>query len=157
MIEIENYVKVKVNGPQSELKTYIQWLKQSSEYQLGEGIFSDESSSAFLLTSMIQEHVFWKFSSSNLKHQIHLFEKQFKDWLTYEVNYSVYYGTHKLSEHIELHLDEKLYPKGIYSELVKVFNPLPDVIAYRCPHLKLEIDWGSYYVEEVYFNEDEME
>ena len=156
MIEIENYVKVRVKGPKSELKTYIKWLKQSSEYEFSEGAHKGKSSTAFLLTSKIQEHVFWKFSSSDLKHQLHLYEKRPKETLTYEVNYSVYYGTHKLSEQLEFHLDKGLYPKGIYSELVNVFNPLPDAIAYQCPNLNVSVNWGSYYLEEIYFNEDEM-
>ena len=54
MIEIENYVKVKVKGPKSELKTYINWLKQSSEYEFSAGVHKGKSLTAFLLTSMIQ-------------------------------------------------------------------------------------------------------
>ena len=57
MIEIENYVKVRVKGPKSELKTYIKWLKQSSEYEFSEGAHKGKSSTAFLLTSKIQDNM----------------------------------------------------------------------------------------------------
>jgi len=47
----------------------------------------------------------------------------------------------------------KLFQISLFEFL---FNPLPDAIAYQCPNLNVGVNWGSYYLEDVYFNEDEM-
>lgn len=150
MREIENCVEVKVSGPKEQMNLYIEWLQKSGEYRYSTGIDKDDSDPAFFLTSQVQKHAFWSFSSSNLKYKIRLYQCLNKKVLKYRVNYMVYYGTHRLSDDIEFHLNEKDYDQAIYPGLVHAFNPMPNVIACKCPDLVVTTEWGSYYIERDY-------
>ncbi len=150
MREIENCVEVRVSGPQDQMKIYLDWIQKSGEYRYSTGVEESDTHSLFFLTPSIQEHQFWRFSSSNLKRKIRLYQRLNKNVLKYRVNYIVYYGTHHITDDIEFHLDEKNYEQAILPELVRAFNPRPAAIANLCPDLVITTNWGSYYIEKDY-------
>lgn len=152
MREIENCVEVRVSGPQDQMKIYVDWIQKSGEYCCSMGVKEADTHPLFFLTSSIQEHQFWSFSSSNLKRKIRLYQRLNKDVLKYRVNYIVYYGTHHITDDIEFHLDEKKYEQAIFPELVRAFNPRPASIANLCSDLVITTNWGSYYLQREEFD-----
>lgn len=147
MREIENCVEVRISGPKDQMKHYLDWIQQSGEYQYATGVNAEVENPNFYLTAPIQDHPFWHFSSSNLKHKVRLFQRFKKEVFKFRVNYMIYYGTHHLSDEVDFHLNEEAYNQAIFPDLVRAFNAMPECIAKLCPDLKATTHWDSYYIE----------
>ena len=135
MCEVENNVRVSVKGPKEEIETYIQWLKCTQEYQLKSGFGKNIPASKLSLTDFNLAEDSWQFSSTNLKHQIKAFYRWNLKELNYQVNYMVYYGTHPLTNGTLCTNKVEDYQDGIFPELMKAFNPIPAMLACKCPNL----------------------
>lgn len=150
MNEVENNVQVRVKGPKEEIETYIGWLKCTEEYRLKSGFNKKIPASRFSLTDFSPLEDTWKFTSTNMRHQIKNFYRWNLDVLTYQVNYIVYYGTSTLANDSTFTIKVENYEEGIFPELVHSFNPIPSMIRLKCPHLNIELKWKSYYLKSKY-------
>lgn len=147
MSEIENCVEVKVSGPQSQINVYVNWLQTTTEYQVESGFNKQIYLEDFALTPTQSEDLCWKYLSSNIKRKIKSMYHWKLDVLEYRVNYMVYYGTYTLKDGTVVTTNATDFKRAIYPGLVNAFNPIPEIIATRCPDLNFEICWESYYVE----------
>lgn len=147
MSEIENCVEVKVSGPKSQIDVYVNWLKTTTEHRIESGFNKHIWPEDLALTHSQSEDLCWKYLSSNIKRKIKSMYRWKLDVLEYRVNYMVYYGTYTLKDGTVVIINAKDFKRAIYPELVNAFNPIPEIIATRCPDLNFEIYWESYYVE----------
>lgn len=152
MCEVENNVRVSVKGPKEEIETYIHWLKCTEEYHLKSGFKKTIPASKFSLTDFNLAEEAWKFTSTDMRHQIRAFHRWNLKELNYQVNYMVYYGTQTLTNGALSTIKVEDYEHGVFQELVKSFNPIPPMLANKCPNLQIELTWGSYYLEQTYSN-----
>ena len=149
-MEIENCVEVKISGPKDQMNHYLEWIKQSAEYRYGTGGHQSKENLDYYLTESVNENSCWKFSSSNLKHKVRLFERGKKEVFKYRVNYLINYSNDELTDEAWFQLNEMDHEQAMFQDLVNHFNPMPTCIAKLCPDLKVSIKWDSYYIEHQY-------
>lgn len=146
MYEVENNVRVSVSGPKKEIEMYIHWLKCTEEYQLKSGFRKNIPASCFSLTDFNAKEDMWKFTSTDMKHQIKAFDRWNLKELNYQVNYMVYYEPLTFSNDNMSSAQESGVDTGVFAELVNAFNPIPPMLAVNCPNLQIEVKWSSFYL-----------